>query len=83
MGAGDHLTVVPDNAEVRADGGTEETVYVVIGVNRWPEDGFEVIRAFADEARAEEYADSDRPGEDAEYGWRRYYATEVPYDNRE
>lgn len=82
MGANNHLTTIPKNAETRADGG-EKTVYVVIGVNQWHEDGFEVIKAFDDHAEAANYSESDQPGEDAKYGWETYYVTEVPHVREE
>lgn len=54
------------------------SVYVVIGVGRWPEDGFEVFRYFENEADAEDYAET-RPAGDRHSDWETYYVKEVEH----
>lgn len=56
---------------------SEKSVHVVIGVNQYPEDGFELIRAFDDGEEAEDYANHGDPGQDADMDWETYYATRV------
>lgn len=54
-----------------------EQVYVIIGVGRWPEDGFEVGLAFEDKEAAEAKIE-EKPDEGMDYGgWDTYYAKDV------
>lgn len=55
-------------------------VHIVVGTNQWPDDGFELIRSFHNKKEAEEYAASDQPAEDGQFGWRRYGVTSVECD---
>lgn len=57
----------------------EAVVYLVVGVNTYPEDGFSIAKAFENEDEAEEYAENGEPWTDVRHGHERYYVKEVPY----
>lgn len=52
-----------------------DPVYLTVAVGRWPEDGFEIIGAYTDEAEAEAVAEEIRLDEDS--GWHHAYAKQM------
>jgi len=77
MGANKHTTVTPDGGQEEP----EETEFLVIGVNQYPDDGFEVFRVFDTEEEAEEYLEDKLyklDGERSYREWSNHYYTEVP-----
>jgi len=58
---------------------TDETVFVVVGVNQYHEDGFGLGKVFESEQAAEDYIENEDPSEAMRFGYSRYYAKELPF----
>lgn len=76
MGANNHTTVTPDGGEEPEP----DTVFVVVGVNKYPDDGFKIFRSFDKKALAEAYIEAEGYKEEdtIHTGWSNYYVKKLP-----